>query len=63
MTHAEVSSRQSSHNLTDVLHHMMIKSRSGHSKVESGKRSVNRFSMHNSLPNGDPPEVTLWGEA
>jgi len=63
MTHTEESNHQSSHNLTDVLHHMIMKSRGSQTKTQNGKRAVNRFSMQNSLPNGDPPEVTMWGGA
>jgi hypothetical protein len=63
MTRTEAGNHQSSHNLTDVLHHMVMKSRSRHSKSPAGRRAVNKFSMQNSLPNGDPPEVTMWGGA
>ena len=63
MRHVESVSRESSRHLTEALHQMLVRSRGDHSKTQQGKRPVSRFSMQNSLPSGDPPEVTMWGEA
>jgi hypothetical protein len=54
-----------SHHLTvDVLHQMLLRSRSERSKRMGGKHAAsNRYSVPRTLPNGDPPEVTLWGDA
>jgi len=61
MIHAKTARHSESHSLMEVLHRMTIKSRVNQSKLAAGKSRTKSFSMQNALPNGDPPEVMLWG--
>ena len=61
MIHAKVIPHSHPHSLMEVLHRMTMRSRSNQMKTE--KRRPMTLSMQDTLPNGDPPEVTLWGEA
>jgi hypothetical protein len=61
MIHAKATQHSHSHSLMEVLHRMTMQSRSNQIKTE--KRRPITLSMQDALPNGDPSEVTLWGEA
>ena len=61
MIHAKAARHSEPHSLMEVLHRMTMKSRSNQSKSQNGKSKAKSFSMQNALPNGDPPEVMLWG--
>lgn len=61
MLNAETNSPEP-HTLMEVLHEMTMQSRN---KQEQSRKINNQrsFSMKNVLPNGDPPEVMMWGRS
>ncbi len=61
MIHAKAARHTESHSLMEVLHRMTMQSRNSQAKSKAGKTKFKTFSMDNSLPNGDPPEVVMWG--
>ncbi len=62
MINEQTRHHQSLPHLTEVLHTMLMKSRTNQTKPPMVKKGQTRFSMQNSLPSGDPPVTTLWGE-
>jgi hypothetical protein len=64
MLHAHSQNGQaSSQHLTEVLHQMLLRSRGDKIKrFGINNRSLNSYKTANTRPNGDPPEVTLWGD-
>lgn len=61
MIHAKAAHHLESHSLMEVLHRMTMKSHVTQLKSQAGKSRAKALAMQNALPNGDPPEVMLWG--
>lgn len=61
MIHAAVSRRLPTRRLMNALHRKTTGSVSRVSAVTRGQRGAS-LSTRSTLPNGDPPSVTLWGE-
>ena len=61
MIHAKAAQHSHPDSLMEVLHRMTMQSRANQARSQSGKNKSKSFSMQNALPNGDPPEVMMWG--
>jgi len=62
MMSGQSGQRQASRHLSNVLHSMLVKSRTEEMKRRSRQAGNSGGHDMNSLSNGDPRESTLWGE-